>query len=102
MRKALIFLAVLAWPLQAQAPIPVIKVEDALVISKLETQILSNANQRQQLEALYQKNAEDKKRLEQDFTKAQNDALDHAGADHEKFIVDPTELKIVAKQEKSK
>jgi hypothetical protein len=98
MKRTFIVLAVfLALGVEAQAPVPVIKVEDALAISKLETQILSNANQRQQLEVMYQKNADDKKRLELDFAKAQTDALKHASADEAKYMVDPDKLQIVAK-----
>jgi hypothetical protein len=77
------------------APVPTIKTEDALRLSELETQIVSNNAQMQQLQAAYQQVMAQKNKLDADFAAAKSAALKNAGASEDKFTVE--NHKIVAK-----
>lgn len=81
---------------------PAIKAEDALAISRIETQIEANGIQKAQLEAAYNQNLAQNRQLAEALKAADTAALKNAGADPEKFEVDHKKLQqqIVAKPPK--
>jgi uncharacterized membrane protein len=77
--------------------LPVIRVEDALVIADLNTAIVTNDSHMAQLQQAYQQIMAEKQQLQLKMKKAKEDALKHADADPEKYDVEEATHKIIAK-----